>query len=94
MKKARNAPVVYGSDIWRLLGEGQRRRSQAMLSAILGVQLRQPLVEARDSFERQLDAHEDQRGETIPDEILAVTVIARTDIVTVAQTPCTERWHS
>ena len=54
MRKARCAPV------WSFFGEEcvtrQRRRFQAMLSAILRVQLRAPHGEALDIFERQIKA--------------------------------------
>ena len=54
MKKARNALVGHGSEIWRLLCEEyeprQGRRIQAMLSAILRVQLRSLVGEALRSF--------------------------------------------
>ena len=50
MKQAGNAPVGHGREIWRLKCEEydthQRRRFQAMLSAILKVQLREPLGES------------------------------------------------
>ena len=66
LKKARNAPVGHGSEIWRLLCEEyeqrQRRRFHAMLSAILRVQLREPLGEPLESFERQMHAYENQIG--------------------------------
>ena len=74
MKKAPNALVGHGSEMWRLLCEEyeprQRRRFQAMPRAILRVQLREPRGEALDSVERQVHAHEDQSGKTIRDEIL------------------------
>ena len=63
----------------------RRRRSQAMLSAILRVQLKEPLRESLDSFERQVHAYEDQRGKPTPEEILGATVIAGIDNATVAQ---------
>ena len=89
MKRARNAPVGHGSEIWRLLCEKyeprRRRRFQAMLSATLSVQLKEPLGVSLDSFERQVRAYEDQSGKQIPDEILAATVIAGIDNATVAQ---------
>ena len=54
LKKARNAPVGHGSEIWRLLcdeyEQRQRRRFHALLSAILRVQLREPLGEPLGSF--------------------------------------------
>ena len=89
MKKARNAPVRHGSEIWRWLCEEydtrQRRRFQTMLSAILRVQLKEPLGESLDGFERQVHAYEDQNGKPTPDEILAATVIAGIDNATEAQ---------
>ena len=77
------------SEIWKLLCEKdeplRRRRFQATLSAILRAQLRGPLAEALDSFERQVHAYEDQSVETMPDKILAATVIAGMDNASVAQ---------
>ena len=88
MKKARNAPVGHGSDIWRMLcGEyepRQRRRFQSMLGAIVRVQLRKPLGKSLESLERQVHAYEDQSVKPIPVEILAATVIAGIDKATVA----------
>ena len=89
MKKARNAPVGDGSESWRLLCEDyeprQKQRCQAMLSAILRVQLREPLGESLDNFEKQVHAYEDQSGKPIPDELLAATVVAGSDNATEAQ---------
>ena len=96
MKKDRNALVGGGSEIWRLGEEyepRQRRRFQAVLSAILRVQVREPLGGAFDSFERQLHAYEDQSGETILHELRAATVIAGIDNATVAQHLGAERRH-
>ena len=56
-----------------------------MLSAILRVQLKEPLRESLDGIERQVHAYEDQSGKPIRDEILAATVIAGIDNATVAQ---------
>ena len=56
-----------------------------MLSAILRVQLKEPRGESIDGFERQVHAYEEQSGNSIPDEILATTVIAGIDNATVAQ---------
>ena len=89
MKKARNALVGHSSEIWRLLCEEyeprQRRRLRAMLSAVLRVQLREPLGEFLDGFERQVHAYEDQSGKPIQVEIVAAIVIAAIDNATVAQ---------
>ena len=72
MKKARNAPVGLGIEIWRLLCEEyeprKRRKFLGMLSAILWVQLREPQGESLDNFQRQERAHDDQSGKTILDE--------------------------
>ena len=77
MKKARNTRMSHGSEIWSLLCEEyeprQRRRFQAMLSAILRVQLKEPPGVSLDGFQRQVHAYEDQSGTPIPDEILAAT---------------------
>ena len=68
MKKARNALVGHGSGIWRLLCKEyeprQRRRFQAMLSAILRVQRKEPLGESLDGFERHVHAYEDRSGQS------------------------------
>ena len=56
-----------------------------MLIAILRVQLREPLGESLDSFERRVHAHEDHSEKPIPDAVLAATVIAGIDNATVAQ---------
>ena len=89
MEKAGNASVGHGNEIWRLKCEEyeprQRRRFRAMMSAILKVQLREPLGESLDSFESQVHAFEDHCGKLILDEILAATVIAGIDNATVAQ---------
>ena len=83
MKKARNALVGHGSEIWRLLCEEYKRRQRTRFQDMLRVQVREPLGESLDSFERQAHA-EDQTGEPILDEMLAATVIALT----------TRQWHS
>ena len=89
MKKAEHKSVGHGSEIWRFkceeYGTHQRRRFRAMMSAILKVQLREPLGGSLDSFEREVHAYEDHCGKPILDEILAATVSAGIDNATVAQ---------
>ena len=66
LKKVGNAPVGHASENWRWLFEEceprQRRLVQALLSTNLRVQLKEPLGEAPDGFERQVSAYEDQCG--------------------------------
>ena len=63
-------PVGHVCVILKLLceeyGPRQRRRLRSMLSAIMRAQLREPLEESLDKFERQVKAYEDQRGEDTP----------------------------
>ena len=63
----------------------QRRIFQAILSAILRAQLREPVGESLDRFERQVHAYEDQSGKPLLDEIFAATVIGGIDNATVEQ---------
>ena len=81
MKKARNAPVGHGSENANHVKD---QKFQAVLSAILRVQLGEPLEESLDGFERQVHANEEQSGKPFLDEILAATVIAGIDNATVA----------
>ena len=61
----------------------QRRRFQAMWSAILRVRLERTIWESPDNFERPVGAHEDQSGRRIPQYFLAATVIAGMDTIAV-----------
>ena len=89
MKKARNALAGHGSEIWRLLceecGPRHRRRFQAMLSAILRVQLRDPLVSLTMVLRGKYMRMKTRVENPFTDEVLAATDITGIDSATVAQ---------
>ena len=79
-KKAKSSPVGRGAEVWGLLAyeyeQTQRRRSQAMLSAVLRFKLPGSLSESIDGFERMVKQYSDQLGREAPDEFLAATVLS------------------
>jgi hypothetical protein len=75
LEKLRAAPVGNGLEVWRLFCEEweprQRMRFTAMLTSILRVELKDPVLPALELWERSIREYEQQSGETVSDSIKA-----------------------
>ena len=75
LEKLRAAPVANGLEVWRLFCDEweprQRMRFTAMLTSILRVELKDPVLPALELWERAVREYEQQSGETVSDSIKA-----------------------
>ena len=75
LEKLRAAPVANGLEVWRLFCDEweprQRMRFTAMLTSILRVELKDPVLPALELWERAVREYEQQSGETVSDSIRA-----------------------
>ena len=75
LEKLRAAPIGNGLEIWRLFCEEweprQRMRFTAMLTSILRIELKDPIISSLEVWERAIREYEQQSGDDVSDAIKA-----------------------